>query len=252
MSSVPESHPGRPRRAFGIVSKVVLQERGLPLGSKALYALLCAYADDDGACFPSNETLAADLAVSESSVIRGLRTLREWGVIDREERFVDNRQTTSVTRLTDVVGWGGVTPRPVTGDTQEGVSDATPGGVTGDHQNNTTTTNTTKNTPSPDGEDGGFERWWKHYPRKQGKGDAVKAFKTALKKAPLAEIGQGLMNARRYWEQTGTPMDKIPYPATWLNREQWGDEYPPVASAAGVPNGEDPNSWMHRTPENTP
>lgn len=80
----------------------------------------------------------------------------------------------------------------------------------------------------------------------------MKAFKAARKKATLTEIGQGLMDAKRYWDRMETPMDKIPYPATWLNQDRWLDEHPVVEAAAPAAGAEDPSGWMHRTPENTP
>jgi hypothetical protein len=64
----------------------------------------------------------------------------------------------------------------------------------------------------------GFDDFWKVYPRKVAKGSAVKAWRSAIKKAPPDEITSA---AGKYkW-----PDDPkfIPHPATWLNAERWAD-----------------------------
>lgn len=67
-----------------------------------------------------------------------------------------------------------------------------------------------------------FERMWGYYPRKVGKGSARKAFIKARKIATLEEIAIGM---KGFVENiNGTPMDKIPHAATWLNGERWLDD----------------------------
>ena len=67
-----------------------------------------------------------------------------------------------------------------------------------------------------------FERWYKTYPRKVGKGGARKAFKTALKKTDYETLCRG----RDAFIEEAVGKDKgfIPYPATWLNQERWSDD----------------------------
>lgn len=67
-----------------------------------------------------------------------------------------------------------------------------------------------------------FENWWANYPRKDGKGQARKAFRAALKKATIDELHAGL---RRYADTVARSERKfIAMPATWLNGERWLDE----------------------------
>lgn len=91
----------RSRRDVGYFSRNVMLG-DLPATAKALYGILCCYADVDGVCFPSNETLANVLGVGSTTLERNLVVLREAGVIVREPRFKDGRQTTSITRLIDI------------------------------------------------------------------------------------------------------------------------------------------------------
>lgn len=69
--------------------------------------------------------------------------------------------------------------------------------------------------------DAGFDYWWSLYPRKRDKGHALKAWRTARKKASAEEITEGLQ--RQLPELTAREPDKRPYPATWLNGERWSD-----------------------------
>lgn len=69
-----------------------------------------------------------------------------------------------------------------------------------------------------------FDEWWKHWRKKKSVGDARKAFPKALAKIPLEEL---IERTDAYWawvDQTSEDEKFIPYPATWLNREQWADD----------------------------
>jgi hypothetical protein len=135
----------RLRRAFGTVSADVLRDPNISTSAKALYSLLCTYADDDGVCWPSNETLAQALG-SRASVKRWLVELADHGVLVREPRFVEGRQTTSITRL--VESSSDVRHRGVTDDPPEGRTDDPPEGLAGEPQNKTSRNKTSRNTRS--------------------------------------------------------------------------------------------------------
>lgn len=74
-------------------------------------------------------------------------------------------------------------------------------------------------------DDPDFTAWWSAYPRKIGKGQARKAYRGAV-------IGRHVepkdlrIAAERYADDVHakrTDPQYIPYPATWLNGERWGD-----------------------------
>ena len=75
-----------------------------------------------------------------------------------------------------------------------------------------------------------FSKFWIHYPRKVGKGNAEKIFAKLLREAkdPEAlalEIEQGAERMSKDYNLP--PKQFIPHPATWLSREGWNDEpYP--------------------------
>ena len=83
--------------------------------------------------------------------------------------------------------------------------------------------------PKGDGKKGGesdFEAWWEHVPRKVAKGQARRAYKTALKKTDAETLLAGI---KRYAEAVrGKDAEFIRHPATWLNGEGWLDEPDPA------------------------
>ena len=75
------------------------------------------------------------------------------------------------------------------------------------------------NSPNPE-----FEQFWKLYPRKTGKKDALKAFEKAKDKPPLPELIAALQRASRSEQWTKDNGQYIPNPATWLNQGRWEDQ----------------------------
>lgn len=89
-----------------------------------------------------------------------------------------------------------------------------------------------KNTPNTpfssavaDGPMDGFASFWKRYPRKVGKQDAMKAWKRLKPDADLLRaIGEGLERAKASEQWQRDRGQFIPHPATWLNGRRWEDE----------------------------
>jgi hypothetical protein len=74
--------------------------------------------------------------------------------------------------------------------------------------------------------DGRFTLFWAQWPLKTDKKAAEKAFKKAMSIADHEDVIAGLQPWLRYWESRDNPY--IPYPATWLNKERWKDDPPPL------------------------
>ena len=153
--SISNRHP-RLQRGFGVVAKAVIRNKSIRGPARLLYALLATYADDEGVCYPSNETLAEDLGATPKSVQNWMGELVEAGVIERVPRFVEGRQTASLTRLIDtLVSQGDVQPFPP-GDVQP----FPPGGEPPFVQNKTSSNKTTKNKDAlRDGGNAGSRSW---------------------------------------------------------------------------------------------
>ena len=75
-----------------------------------------------------------------------------------------------------------------------------------------------------------FAQWWKVYPRKQAKPDALKAFRAARKTADLDTLIKG---AQAYaLLNLGGDRSKVKMPAGWLRSERWADEDQIAADAS--------------------
>lgn len=85
-----------------------------------------------------------------------------------------------------------------------------------------------------------FEEFWKSYPRRVGKLDAHKAWRT-LKVTPAMfdqmTTALAWQVASRDWTRDGGQF--VPYPATWLRAGRWMDEAPSSARR---------DEWCHHEP----
>ncbi len=67
-----------------------------------------------------------------------------------------------------------------------------------------------------------FEIFWKEYPNRVGKPDALKKYKE--KEHP--DIMDWLERWKEFWDYSETEPRFIPHPATWLNQERYKDKPP--------------------------
>lgn len=77
-----------------------------------------------------------------------------------------------------------------------------------------------------------FDTWYQSYPRKKGKGQAMKAYKSARKKVSAETLLTALAAQSETLMARGA--DYCPYPATWLNQERWLDEPDPLTPAVSA------------------
>jgi len=74
-----------------------------------------------------------------------------------------------------------------------------------------------------------FNTFWNVYPRKMAKGEAEKAFaKLNPDKELLPTILRAVEQAKKTRQWLENNGEYVPYPATWLNRKGWEDEYKEV------------------------
>lgn len=81
-----------------------------------------------------------------------------------------------------------------------------------------------------------FDAVWNEYPRKVGKPAARKAMKAKYNPINRNFIAYGIRKWIFHWERSGTEMQFIPHPATFLNQERYNDEPPPVVATTPKPN----------------
>lgn len=75
--------------------------------------------------------------------------------------------------------------------------------------------------PEPD-LDSEFAEWYSHYPRKRGRGQALKAYRTARNKTDAQTLLDALQAQIPMLMAKGSEL--CPYPSTWLNGERWDDD----------------------------
>ena len=87
-----------------------------------------------------------------------------------------------------------------------------------------------------------FADWWSMWEKKKAKGDAAKAYTAAVpKKISHDDL---MAKTRAYWDHvkaSGTDLQYVPYPATWLRAEQWDDDLTLNAKSGGRPSKPE---WM--------
>lgn len=89
-------------RWLGTVSGQVAMDPDLSVTAKAVYLVLAVHADMTGWSYPSVSRIAIALDKSRRVVFRALAELEEAGVVERQHRFIDGRQTSNQYVLTDV------------------------------------------------------------------------------------------------------------------------------------------------------
>lgn len=83
-----------------------------------------------------------------------------------------------------------------------------------------------------------FDAFWSAYPRKEGKGDARKAWaQVAHRRPPVDELIAAIEQAKGgdQWARAlrAGELRFIPHPATWLRQERWDDSPPPFRPQPG-------------------
>ena len=198
------------------MTALAMKQQGLKPATKiVLYWLADHHNGTTGLCIPSQKRLAELCEMTDRSVRTHLDTLQELGLIKVIERKRENGSQTSneYKLLFDVQNL----PTPM-----ENIS-IPPVQIFPTHNLvNNNLGNITNKSSSDDEVDYYFDQLWSLYPRKVGKGQAKKAFKTASKKKDFYDLLPKLMD----YVQTLEGKDKqfIPHLATWLNGERWEDE----------------------------
>ena len=77
-----------------------------------------------------------------------------------------------------------------------------------------------------------FSHWWTIYPRRKGKGQARRAFKSAIKRIGWEQLRDATEAFSEHCK--GKDPQFVPYPATWLNGERYDDEPDSAVSGSGT------------------
>ena len=89
-----------------------------------------------------------------------------------------------------------------------------------------------------------FDEWYALYPRKKGKGQAMKAYRAARKIASAETLLDAIKAQAPTLTAKGT--EYCPYPSTWLNGRRWEDEIEkPTGTAPVAPRQKRVNQWRY-------
>jgi len=90
-------------KGYGIIPKLVMQDKGLNHYSKLIYAYLCSYTGGGDTCFPTRKKICYDLGISFETFSKYLNQLVEKGYIKVEQSKVNGRFSHNVYTLCDTI-----------------------------------------------------------------------------------------------------------------------------------------------------
>ena len=219
---------------FGAVPTAAIRDQRVTHAQLRVLAELSTYADEDGWCFPHQQTMADHLGIVRETVNRHVARLVALGYVETQAQYRNDGgrrgsryrvvMDTGDVRLTDT---GDVTVS-VTGDVRASVTARTP------HEN--TPEEHPIGTPRAPFEDE-FEALWVQYPRKIDKAKARRKY-VALRRAGIEHAR--LLSAVAFYAAAKAGSDDrfVKHAATFLNDswEEWEHGPPSNPKAPTQPN----------------
>lgn len=207
------------------MTALAMKQKGLKPATKiVLYWLADHHNGETGKCFPSINRLAELSEMSRRAVEGHLDTLEKLGLITRVQQY---RDTGGKTTNSYILGLTGTLSDTDDAQNLRMVCEKSAHGDTQNLRMNNLVSNNLGNktnisSSDDDGVDYYFDQLWEEYPRKVGKAQAKKAFKTASKKINFYDLLPKYM--AYVLTLKGKEEQFIPHLATWLNGERWNDE----------------------------
>lgn len=203
--------------SFQAMAWAVKQKVGNATG-KAILLMLANYADEQGKCFPSQETLASECECSKRSILDWLQKFEDMGLLSRERRHGAGGY-----RRADILTLDLSAAFSPENNSRENPSKPKCSTFTAEPITEPINSSSLR-APSE------FDRFWTLYPNKVGKRAAEKSFIAARKRVGFDELMSALaayVNKAddRAWCN----------PTTWLNQDRWEDR-PAQAVARASPS----------------
>lgn len=200
---------------------------------KIVLLCLADAANHENKCWPSQAHIAAKCSLKRQTVNKTLSSLAGKKLIGIEHRVSVRGQSSNIyflavsrgVTLNDTPVTESDTPCHPNGHPLS--STMTPPVIQDDTEPSIEPSNEPNDNSNELSIDHFFEtEFWPAYPKKVGKGDALKALKAAAKRSSTGEIIVGLRRACDHWRAVGTDPQFIPNPGTWLRADRWKDEQP--------------------------
>lgn len=203
---------------------------GNPL-RKLVLLKLADNASDQGECWPSYQHIAEQCEIARSTVKVHIRELEQAGLLRREFRRKGEINQSNVFHLT--LDGGAADDRGGAAGNPPGAADARGGGAAAAPRTSHSSEPVKEPKPVCISDADGFDQFWKLYPKKKSRKDALKAW-SRLK--PNADLQATLLTALAKHcvssDWTKANGQYIPMASTWLNGERWLDVLQPTAGAA--------------------
>lgn len=72
-------------KGYGTIPKLVMQDKNMSIGAKAVYAYFNSYAGGGDQCFPSRQLMCSDLCISKQTLTKYINELKDNGYITYEQ-----------------------------------------------------------------------------------------------------------------------------------------------------------------------
>lgn len=193
---------------YAVIPANVRYDKDLTANAKLLYGEISALCDKGGYCWATNSYFANLYGLSQISISRLIKTLKDKGYIEVKISYID--------------GTNGIDKRYIQ-ICKESINknDNTP--INKNVKENNTSINNTNITKENIKER--FDKFWNAYPKKKSKGVVEKWF---TKNKPSEDLVNemidkiNLLKTTEQWKKNNGQY--IPYPSTWLNAKGWEDE----------------------------
>lgn len=205
-----------------IAMGLLLNSKGLTPTEFKLMAMIVRRMNKDGTCYPSISKMAEDAELNRETVKRAIRSLKGKGYLQSTPRYGEDGQ--QMTNLLSVGDRMGISPH--------GAQSISPHDTETITKVYTSEVNTTKYSAE------GFDEFWNEYPLKKGKAPAMKKWAKMdknCKEAALRDVCKRKASDDQWTKDGGK---YIPHCSTYLNQEQWLDEWEVNTATSSVPD------WM--------
>ncbi|AZL69224.1 helix-turn-helix domain-containing protein [Pseudomonas oryziphila] len=214
-----------------LMVKAMKTKVGNPL-RKLVLIKLADNASDQGECWPSYQHIADQCEIARSTVKTHIRELEKAGLVRREFRRNGELNQSNVFHLNL---WGGAVAALGGGAAENppGATENPGGGAAAAPRTSHLSEPVNEPKPTCTSVADGFDQFWKLYPKKKSRKDALKAWNKLNPGAgQQATMIAALANhcVSRDWAKDGGQY--IPNAATWLNGERWLDVLQPAAGTA--------------------
>lgn len=221
---------------IAIIPAIVRYDKDLKPNEKLLFGEISALMDAKGFCWASNKYFAELYDVAVETVSRWITHLVKKGYVKSKIIYAEDGKTVLQRKLWAVLpildecedpidekikGIDEKIKTPIDEKIKAPIDEKVKENVTSNELTRVNNKENIKRNSEPDE----FEELWKLYPRKEGKKDAYKAYKKAIKEGTTNEqIRQGIENYKA-WLKAKNETTYIKQGSTFFNGEHWNDEF---------------------------